>query len=103
MSSETILVTGGAGYIGSHCLRHLLAQNYRIVVIDNLSSGHRWAIPESVEFCKGDAGDAELVSELIDKYSISAVVHFAGSIVAPESVDEPLKYYANNTGVCRAI
>jgi len=103
MSSETILVTGGAGYIGSHCLRHLLAQDYRVVVVDNLSTGHRWAVPEVATFVQGDAGDTTLVSELIDKYSISAVVHFAGAIVAPESVDEPLKYYANNTCVSRNL
>jgi UDP-glucose 4-epimerase len=103
MPSDTILVTGGAGYIGSHCLRHLLRRGYQVVVVDNLSTGHRWAVPESVPFVEGNAGDAALISDLIDRFTIGAVIHFAGSIVAPESVDEPLKYYANNTCVTRNL
>ncbi|MFN0038626.1 MAG: UDP-glucose 4-epimerase GalE [Burkholderiales bacterium] len=103
MPEASVLVTGGAGYIGSHCIRRLSEAGFSVVVVDNLYSGHRWAIPEGMPFFEGNAGDQKLVGEVIREYKISAVLHFAGHIVAPESVDDPLKYYANNTGVSRDL
>ncbi|MGH1426577.1 MAG: UDP-glucose 4-epimerase GalE [Arenicella sp.] len=98
-----ILVTGGAGYIGSHTSRHLLAAGYQIVVLDNLYSGHRWAVPDEAIFIEGDAGSIETVDALFKEYTISAIVHFAGHIVVPESVEDPLKYYENNCVVTQTL
>ena len=98
-----ILVTGGAGYIGSHTSRHLLAAGYQIVVLDNLYSGHRWAVPDEAIFIEGDAGSIETVDTLLREYDISAIVHFAGHIVVPESVEDPLKYYENNCVVTQTL
>lgn len=92
-----ILVTGGAGYIGSHTVRHLLEHNHTLVVLDNLSTGHLWALPESIAFVKGDIGDQRLVEETLSKYQIEAVVHFAAHIEVEESTQNPLKYFKNNT------
>lgn len=92
-----ILVTGGAGYIGSHTVRHLLERNHSLVVLDNLSTGHLWAIPENVTFVKGDIGDQQLVEELLNKHNIEAVVHFAAHIEVEESTRNPFKYFNNNT------
>lgn len=94
--TETILVTGGAGYIGSHTARQLVAAGCRVVVVDNLYSGHRWAVPAGARFVKMDAGDGPRMRELLAEESVKAVVHFAGHIVVPESVADPLKYYRNN-------
>jgi UDP-glucose 4-epimerase len=94
--TETVLVTGGAGYIGSHTARQLVAAGYRVVVVDNLYSGHRWAVPATARFERMDAGDLPRVRELLARESVAAVVHFAGHIVVPESVADPLKYYRNN-------
>ncbi len=91
-----ILVTGGAGYIGSHTVLHILKAGYDVVVLDNLYSGHRWAIPEAAEFYQGDIHDRDLVTKIIRKYNIDSVIHFAGHIVVPESVENPAKYYQNN-------
>ena len=91
-----ILVTGGAGYIGSHTSLRLLEAGHNIVVLDNLYSGHRWAVSEEVAFYEGDIQDKQLVADIIDKHEIEAVVHFAGHIVVPESVADPAKYYQNN-------
>lgn len=99
----TILVTGGAGYIGSHTARLLEAAGFKLVVIDTLYSGHRWAVPKSATFVEGNAGDEALVAQLLKRNKISAVVHFAGHIVVPESVTDPLKYYGNNTCVSRNL
>lgn len=99
----TILVTGGAGYIGSHTVLALQAAGPKVVVIDDLSTGFRWALPENVELVVGDIGDTDLVSRLIDAHSVSGIVHFAGSIVVPESVSNPLKYYHNNTAKSRGL
>lgn len=98
MTSETILITGGAGYIGSHTVRHLAATGKKIVVLDNLSYGHREAITDpSVELVIGNVGDRELLNQLFSKHSFCAVVHFAAFAYVGESVTDPLKYYWNNT------
>lgn len=98
-----ILVTGGAGYIGSHMVLTLLDQGERVVVLDNLSTGFRWAVPEAATLVVGDVGDSDLVSTIIRKHSIDAIIHFAGSIVVPDSVSDPLGYYLNNTVKSRAL
>jgi UDP-glucose 4-epimerase len=100
---HTILVTGGAGYIGSHAVLALLDSGHRPVVIDNLVTGFGWAVPNEVTFYEGDVADSELVSEIITAEGIKAVMHFAGSVVVPESVENPLKYYHNNTARTRAL
>jgi UDP-glucose 4-epimerase len=99
----SVLVTGGAGYIGSHAVLALLDSGYRPVVIDNLVTGFRWAVPDSVAFYEGDIADSELLAQIINKESIRAIMHFAGSIIVPESVENPLKYYRNNTANSRAL
>ena len=91
-----ILDTGGAGYIGSHTTRQLLQAGYQVVVVDNLYSGNRWAVPENAIFAQHDAGETEAVCKLIKKHQITAVIHFAGHIVVPESLSDPAKYYGNN-------
>ena len=98
-----ILVTGGAGYIGSHMVLNLADAGETVVVLDNLVTGFDWAIDSRAIFVRGDAGDMALVARLIDEYEISEIVHFAGSIVVPESVVDPLKYYANNTATSRNL
>lgn len=92
----TILVTGGAGYIGSHVVKELGKNGFEIVVIDNLSTGHKEAITYGT-LEVGDLSDLFFVEEVITKYKPKAIMHFAGSIVVPESVTDPLKYYQNNT------
>lgn len=96
--NKKILVTGGAGYIGSHMLRVLLETGHDPVVFDNLSTGHRDFIPQGVPFVKGDLKKITDIQKVFKKYDIGAVIHFAASIVVPESVDNPLKYYENNVG-----
>ena len=86
-----VLVTGGAGYIGSHAVLALLDAGWPVVVIDNLTTGFRWAVPEAAVFAEGDIADQDLVARLIAEHGIQAIVHFAGSIVVPESVENPLK------------
>src|SRR5215216_2648202 len=93
----TVLVTGGAGYIGSHMVHALADASEPVVVLDNLSTGFRSALPSSVPLFIGDVGDQDLVASIIDDHRISAIIHFAGSIVVPESVRDPLGYYRNNT------
>jgi UDP-glucose 4-epimerase len=93
----SVLVTGGAGYIGSHVALALLEAGHAVSVIDNLSNGVRRTVPPSVLFCEGDVADRKLVQDLIEERQISAILHFAGSVVVPESVSDPLKYYRNNT------
>lgn len=100
---DTVLVTGGAGYIGSHTVRQLVGAGYRVVVLDDLSTGHRWAVAPQAVLAVGNAGDKGLVGALIEEHSVGAVVHFAGSIVVPESVADPLKYYGNNSGASRNL
>lgn len=99
----SVLVTGGAGYIGSHMVHELRDAGEELVVLDNLSTGHRWAVPEDVAFVTGDVGDQQLVASLIRQHSVDAIIHFAGSIVVPESVADPLRYYHNNTVKSRAL
>ncbi|MCU0720475.1 MAG: NAD-dependent epimerase/dehydratase family protein, partial [Pirellula sp.] len=92
-----ILVTGGAGYIGSHTLQHLLAMGERLIVLDSLVFGHREALPEKdVIFVKGDMADAALVEKIFDEHRPEAVLHFAAFAYVGESVTDPLKYYRNN-------
>ena len=98
-----VLVTGGAGYIGSHAVLALLDAGWPVVVIDNLTTGFRWAVPEAATFAEGDIGDQALVGRLIEEHGIKAAIHFAGSIVVPESVSDPLKYYENNTVKSRSL
>jgi UDP-glucose 4-epimerase len=98
-----VLVTGGAGYIGSHAVLALLDAGWPVVVIDDLSTGFDWAVPKEAVFARGDIGDTSLVAHLIAEHRIGAVMHFAGSIIVPESVAEPLKYYENNTVKSRAL
>ena len=98
-----VLVTGGAGYIGSHAVLALLDAGWPVVVIDNLVTGFRWAVPEAAGFVEGDVGDEALVGRTIAEQGIGAILHFAGSVVVPESVEDPLKYYHNNTAKSRAL
>jgi UDP-glucose-4-epimerase GalE len=94
---NSLLVTGGAGYIGSHTVKHLLAKHERIVVLDNLVFGHREALPlNRVTFVEGDMSDAALLDQLFTEHSIEAVLHFAAFAYVGESVTDPLKYYRNN-------
>ncbi len=99
----SVLVTGGAGYIGSHAVLALLDQGVPVVVLDNLTTGFRWAVPDDVLFIEGDVGDVPNVTELLRRNNIGAIMHFAGSVVVPESVENPLKYYGNNTANSRAL
>jgi len=98
-----VLVTGGAGYIGSHMVLALADAGETVVVLDNLVTGFDWAIDGRARFVQGHAGDIALVRQLIETHDIREVVHFAGSIVVPESVADPLKYYANNTVTSRNL
>lgn len=98
-----VLVTGGAGYIGSHAVLALLDAGWPVAVIDNLSTGFPFAIPESVPFYEGDIEDADLLARIFAEQGTKAVMHFAGSIIVPESVENPLKYYHNNTAKSRAL
>ena len=93
----TVLVTGGAGYIGSHMVLALLDAGHRPVILDDFSTGHEQLLPNGVPVFRGNVADAALVAEICETYYIDAVVHFAASIVVPESVTDPLKYYVNNT------
>jgi UDP-glucose 4-epimerase len=99
----TVLVTGGAGYIGSHMVLALTDAGHDVVVLDNLSTGFTWAIAPQAKLVEGDIGDEALVESLIKSHKIDAVVHFAGSIVVPDSVVDPLGYYLNNTVKSRAL
>lgn len=99
----TVLVTGGAGYIGSHMVLNLADAGEEVVVLDNLITGFDWAIDGRAQFIQGNAGDIDFVVSLIEKYRITEIIHFAGSIVVPESVTNPLKYYANNTATSRNL
>lgn len=99
----SVLVTGGAGYIGSHMVLRLCDAGRDVVVLDNLTTGFDWAIDHRAEFVAGNVADMELVGNLIANKGITAIVHFAGSIVVPESVSDPLKYYANNTAATRNL
>jgi len=99
----TILVTGGAGYIGSHMIHALVEAGEGVIVLDNLSTGFKWAIPKGVQLVTGETGDEALVARLIAEHGVSAIIHFAASIVVPDSVSDPLSYYRNNTVNSRAL
>jgi UDP-glucose 4-epimerase len=98
-----ILVTGGAGYIGSHVVLDLLDAGEEVTVLDDLSTGFRWAVPDGARLVVGDAGDKDLVLQAISKNGIDAIIHFAGSVVVPDSVRDPLGYYLNNTCKSRSL
>lgn len=102
-SKPVVLVTGGAGYIGSHAVLSLRDAGWNVVVIDNLTTGFRWAIPEDIPFEEGDVGDAGFVARILERHKVGAIMHFAGSIIVPESVENPLKYYRNNTANSRTL
>ena len=93
-----VLVTGGAGYIGAHAARHLLAAGHEVTVIDNLSRGHRAAVAERAVFQSVDVSDRERVAQILRERRIECVMHFAAFANVGESVQRPLLYYANNTG-----
>jgi UDP-glucose 4-epimerase len=97
MTKPAVLVTGGAGYIGSHAVLALKDAGWRVAVVDDLSNGSREVVPEDVPFYQGSIAERVLLDSIIDECGIGAIMHFAGSIVVPESVEHPLKYYANNT------
>src|SRR5487761_465770 len=99
----TILVTGGAGYIGSHMVHALVDSGERVVGLDNLSTGFDWAVPAGAPLVVGETGDQALVAKIIRDHAIEAIIHFAASIVVPDSVRDPLGYYRNNTVNSRAL
>ena len=98
-----VLVTGGAGYIGSHAVLALKDGGWPVTVIDNLSTGFRFAVPDGVAFYEGDIEDEALLARIFAEQGTQAIMHFAGSIIVPESVENPLKYYHNNTAKSRAL
>src|SRR5581483_1774714 len=99
----TVLVTGGAGYIGSHTVRALHEADESVVVIDNLSTGFSSAVPEGVPLFIGDAGDENLADGVISQHSVESIIHFAGLVVVAESVRDPLLYYRKNTMTTRSL
>jgi len=99
----TVLVTGGAGYIGSHMVQALVEAGESVVVIDNLSTGFSQFLPQGVPLFIGDAGDENLVEGVIAAHGVESVIHFAGSVVVPESMRDPLAYYRNNTMTTRSL
>src|SRR6516165_9249500 len=99
----TVLVTGGAGYIGGHMVLGLLDAGEEPVVIDDMSNGVPWAIPNGVRFVLGDSGDYETVARTIAKYDVDAVVHFAARLITPQYYDDPLEYYHANTVKSRTL
>jgi UDP-glucose 4-epimerase len=98
-----VLVTGGAGYIGSHAVLALLDAGWPVAVIDNLTTGFKFAVPEEAAFYEGDIEDQALLARIFVAQGTRAIMHFAGSIVVPESVEDPLKYYHNNAAKSRAL
>jgi len=103
MSKVPVLVTGGAGYIGSHAVLALRDAGWPVAVIDDLSNGSREVVPDDVPFFHGSIVERVLLDSILDEQGIGAIMHFAGSIVVPESVEKPLKYYANNTVATHAL
>ena len=103
MNKVPVLVTGGAGYIGSHAVLALKDAGWPVAVIDDLSNGTRAVVPDDVSFFEGNIADRALVGRILREQQIGAIMHFAGSIVVPESVEQPLKYYGNNTLASHAL
>jgi len=103
MTKVPVLVTGGAGYIGSHAVLALKDAGWPVAVIDNLTTGFRFAVPDGVAFYQGDIADEALLARIFAEQGTRAVMHFAGSIIVPESVENPLKYYHNNTANSRSL
>lgn len=99
----TVLITGGAGYIGSHAVLAFREAGHAVAVVDNLSTGRREAVPEGVPFFEGDVGDQTRMEALLETQQVSSVIHFAGSLIVPESVERPLAYYRNNTVASRNL
>jgi UDP-glucose 4-epimerase len=102
-SGACILVTGGAGYVGSHAVLELLDSGFRVVVLDCLITGFRWAVDPRATFIEGCVEDEALVRRLLHDHEVRGILHFAGSTIAPESVRDPLKYYRNNTVATRSF
>ena len=101
-ANSTVLVTGGAGYIGSHTVLQLVARGERVVVLDDLSTGFRQAVRD-VPLVVGNVGDRKLVDQLLAEHRVDTIIHFAAHVIVPESVSNPLKYYGNNTCSTRAL
>ncbi len=103
MREGTVLVSGGAGYIGSHAVLALLDAGWKVVVVDNLSTGFDWLVDPRATLVRGEIEDEALVRGVMREHQVIAVMHFAGSIIVPESVTDPLKYYRNNTVASRSL
>jgi UDP-glucose 4-epimerase len=103
MREGTVMVTGGAGYIGSHAVLALLDAGWRVVVLDNLVTGFDWAVDQRAKLVVANVADDEKVRAAIRDHGVTAIMHFAGSVVVPESVSDPLKYYRNNTAASRSL
>ena len=99
----TVLVTGGAGYIGSHMVHELVDRGKQVVVVDNFSTGFRWAVPPDVPLVEAGTGDGDLMRSVMERHGVDAIIHFAASVVVPESVSQPLDYYRNNTANSRTL
>jgi UDP-glucose 4-epimerase len=99
----SVLVTGGAGYVGSHMVLALCDAGHDVVVLDNLSTGMSWAVAPQARLIEGDIGDEELTLTIINEHNVDAIIHFAGSIIVPDSVSDPLGYYLNNTVKSRSL
>ena len=99
----TVLVTGGAGYIGSHTVHALAEAGENVVVVDNLTTGFSAFVPEGVPLFIGDAADENLVEGVIAAHGVESIIHFAGSVVVPDSMRDPLAYYRNNTMTTRSL
>src|SRR3954467_13425817 len=99
----TVLVTGGAGYIGSHMVLAVAEAGESVVVVDNLSTGFSTSLPEGVPLFIGDAADENLVEGVIAAHGDGSIVHFAGSVVVPDSMRDPPSYYRNNTMTTRSL
>lgn len=93
----TVMVTGGAGYIGSHAVLALLDAGWDVVVVDNLVTGFKWAVPEGASFVEGDVANVSLIANVVAQHNVGAILHFAGSLLVEESTTNPLKYFTNNT------